>query len=142
MFFRVRLQPVEAGERDRLFRVTVDNIKERLQSRKLSLMVGDELVRIFKKNIKVGGRPKPFKPLALSTLQARRRRGNLSRKPLIDTGKLLESIKADASGKQLVIKMVRYGEWANRDRPFIVVPQVERPNLEKVIQRAIKKAEM
>jgi len=102
------------------------------------LIVGEEIVRIVKKNILVGGRPEKFKPLAPSTILARRRRGNYSKKPLIDTGTMLESIQADYRGGKLQLKMVRYAEYVNKTRKFIVIPPEERPNLKKAIQRALK----
>lgn len=138
MFPYITYKPQKAGERDRLYRVTIEDIKKRLQNKSMRVAVGNELVRIFKKNIKQGGRPEKFKPLAESTLNARRRRGNFSKKPLIDTGKLVDSIRAGVVGSRLEIKMVRYGEFANRTRPFIVVPPEERENLKKVFKRALK----
>jgi|GEM_PF-4619681 phage gpG-like protein len=138
MYPYVRFIQEKPSERARTFRVTIEDIKERLQSRQMKLIVGEEIVRIVKKNILVGGRPEKFKPLAPSTILARRRRGNYSKKPLIDTGKMLESIQADYRGGKLQLKMVRYAEYANNARKFIVIPPEERPNLKKAIQRALK----
>lgn len=138
MFPYIKIKPQPTDERARVFRVTIEDIKERLQNKSMRVIVGNELVRIFKKNIREGGRPKKFEPLAESTLRARRRRGNNSRKPLIDTGKLYDSIRAGVVGAKLEIRMVRYGDYANRKRKFIVVPPEERENLKRAFNRAIK----
>jgi len=139
MYPYIRFIQEKPSERARLFRVTIEDIKERLQNRQMKMMVGEEIVRIVKKNILVGGRPEKFQPLAPSTILARRRRGNYSKKPLIDTGTMLQSIRAGYQGGNLQLKMVRYAEYVNKKRKFIVIPPEERPNLKKAIQRALKK---
>jgi hypothetical protein len=49
MYPYVRFIQEKPSERARTFRVTIEDIKERLQSRQMKLIVGEEIVRIVKK---------------------------------------------------------------------------------------------
>src|SRR6185312_420079 len=70
--------------------------------------IGVYLVGSVQKTIRAGGRPKPFAPLAASTIAARRKgKGKGGPKPLINMGHLLASVDskvvAGAGGAGVVV---------------------------------------
>lgn len=70
--------------------------------------IGVYLVGSIQKTIRTGGRPKPFTPLAASTIAGRRKgKGKGGAKPLIDTARLLNSIDSQlvSSGGGASVKL-------------------------------------
>jgi len=58
--------------------------------------IGVYLVGSIQKTIRTGGRPKPFAPLAASTIAGRRKgKGRSGAKALIDTARLINSIQSE-----------------------------------------------
>src|SRR6185503_1977471 len=76
--------------------------------------IGVYLVGSVQKTIRQGGRPKPFAPLAASTIAARRKgKGKGGPKPLINTGHLLKSIESKVvtrAGGAGVVVGTNYGK--------------------------------
>jgi len=105
--------------------------------------LAEPALQIVRDNFAAGGRPTPWAPLAESTL---RRRGPGAR-PLLDSGRLLRSIRAQLKGERLVLstslpyaavqqfggRAGRRGEATIPARPYLVLPPTEVRRLARLV---------
>lgn len=112
---------------------------------------GEDLVDFFEDNIKSEGEDlnKRWKPLSISTLQARARGyGHYAQRPIVTnkilqwTGKLKRSFRSKVSGKKLTIDNTADYFKYNLNRPMLginaKVKAIVLFNLEKYISKLIK----
>jgi|GEM_PF-2776587 len=127
----------------------LQNFEHRLQSvlkdNNVLQAIGIQLVETAKTNIEEGGRPTPFKPLAPSTLKARKRKGYTT-KPMFKTGDLQQSLAFEISGGELYLTALDYLKYhqfnENRQNPdkfparpvFTILPDDKQFIADKITQ--------
>ncbi len=115
--------------------------------------IGLHMVASIKRNFEVGGRPKRWKPLSKETIK-RRRKG--SSKPLVDTGRLKNSINFKITGRSVEIgpsgdivyaAIHQFGGRAGRGhsaqipaRPYLVFQKEDINYIKEVMDEALRRA--
>lgn len=119
--------------------------------------VGEVAAQLTRERFRSGSEPDgaQWLPLKPKTLEARRRRGNFSVAPLVDTGALFGSIRSEATASEAVVTIGGPGMWPATHqsglppipaRPFIpegndlppsYIPALLAP-IEAAIERALK----